>query len=119
MDSQKRYFDLYNSAPVGYFTLTKDEIIIEVNNTGASILGITKTGLINTTFMSFLKSEARQTFIEHNIRAVETGEKQGYRLEIVRAEGETFIAYIETTPNYDDNGNFKEFETTIIDLNRY
>ena len=119
MDSQKRYFDLYNSAPVGYFTLTMDDIIIEVNNTGASILGITKTGLFNTSFMSFLKSDARQTFTEHNINAIETGKKQGYRLEIVRAEGETFSAYVETTPYYDKNGEFKEFQTSIIDLNRY
>ena len=119
MDSQKRYFDLYNSAPVGYFRLTKDEIIIEVNNTGASILGITKTGLFNTSFMSFLKSDARQTFIEHNTKAIETGKKQGYRLEIVRAEGEPFIAYVETKPNYDKNGKFKELQTSIIDLSRY
>ena len=119
MDSQKRYFDLYNSAPVGYFTLTTDEIIIEVNDTGASMLGITKTGLFNTSFMSFLKTDARQKFIEHNIKAIETGKKQGYKLEIVRAEGEPFIAHVETAPNYDKNGKFKEFQTSIIDLNRY
>ena len=119
MDSQKRYFDLYNSAPVGYFTLTKDEIIIEVNNTGASILGITKTGLFNTSFISFLKSDSRLTFIEHNIKAIETGKKQGYKLEIVRAEGEPFMAYVETTPIYDKDGIFKEFQTSIIDTTRY
>ena len=69
--------------------------------------------------MSFLKTDARQKFIEHNIKAIETGKKQGYKLEIVRAEGEPFIAYVETTPNYDKNGKFKEFQTSIIDLNRY
>lgn len=117
--SKKRYFDLYNSAPVGYFTLTKDEIIIEVNNTGASILGITKSGLFNTPFISFLKSDSRQIFIEHNIRAIETGKKQGYQLEIVRAEGEQFNAHVETTPIYDKDGEFKEFQTSIIDITRY
>jgi PAS domain S-box-containing protein len=119
MDSRKRYFDIYNSAPVGYFTLTKDEIIIDVNNTGASILGITKSGLFNSSFISFLKLDSRKTFIEHNINAIETGRKQGYKLEIIRAEGEPFMAYVETTPNYDKEGKFKEFQTSIIDITRY
>ena len=119
MNSQKRYFDLYNSAPVGYFTLTKDEIITEVNNTGASILGITKSGLFNTPFISFLRSDSRQKFIEHNIKAIETGKKQGYQLEIIRAEGDSFVAYVETTPNYDCDGKFNEFQTSIIDTTRY
>ena len=39
---EKDYFELYNSAPVGYFTLLENGIIIEANNTGASILGISK-----------------------------------------------------------------------------
>lgn len=118
MDSRKRYFDRYNSAPVGYFTLTKDEIITEVNNTGASILGITKSGLFNTSFISFLKSDSRQIFIEHNIKAIETGKKQGYKIEIIRAEGERFMAYVETTPNFDKEGKFKEFQTSIINITR-
>ncbi len=119
MDSRKRYFDLYNSAPVGYFILLENGIILETNNTGASILGISKSGLINTSFISFLKPDSRLYFNQNNKKALETGEKQEYELEIVRAEGEQFMAYIETIPVYDDEGNFKEFQTSIIDLNRF
>jgi PAS domain S-box-containing protein len=119
IDSRKRYFDLYESAPVGYFTLTQEGIIKEVNNTGASILGITKTGLFNTSFISFLKSDSRQIFEQHNIKSYETGKKQCYKLELVKAEGEQFSAYIETIPLNNEEGKFKEFQTTIIDISRF
>jgi PAS domain S-box-containing protein len=118
-ESRKKYFDLYNSAPVGYFTLLKNGIILEVNDTGALILGISKIGLINTSFISFLNLDSRLYFNQYNDKAIETGKTQGYQLEITRAEGELFRAYIETTPIFDEEGNFKAFQTYLIDLNRF
>jgi len=118
MNSKKRFLNIYNSAPVGYFTMLKNGIIIEANNTGASILGISKRGLINSSFISFLKPDSRQYFYQKNKRAIETSEKQNYNLEIMSAEGESLMAYVETIPIYDDSGNFVEFQTSIIDLNR-
>ncbi|MGB8233842.1 MAG: PAS domain-containing protein, partial [Methanobacterium sp.] len=119
LDSRKKYFDLYNSSPVGYFTVLKDGIIVDVNNKGASILGITKNGLFNTSFISFLKSDSRESFEENNKRALETGKKQGYQTEIIRAEGDPFMAYVETNPINDDEGKFKEFQVSIIDISRF
>lgn len=118
MNSKKRFLNIYNSAPVGYFTMLKNGIIIEANNTGAAILGISKRGLINSSFISFLKPDSRQYFHQKNKRAIETSEKQNYNLEIMSAEGESLMAYVETIPIYDDSGNFVEFQTSIIDLNR-
>ena len=114
-DSRKHYFELYNSAPMGYFTLLENGIIIEANNTGASILGISRSGLINTSFISFLSPEARTIFEQHNQKSIETGEKQKYELEITKAEGDSLKVYIETTPIYDNKFLFKEFQTCIID----
>jgi two-component system response regulator len=118
-DSRKRYFDLYNSAPLGYFTLLENGIIIEANNTGASILGISRSGLINSSFNSFLSQDSRQLFNQHNQKAIETSEKQKYELELIKAEGYTIKAYIETTPIYDEKFQFKEFQTYILDPKRF
>ena len=37
-NSRCKYFDLYNLAPIGYFTLDKKGIIIDANIVGASTL---------------------------------------------------------------------------------
>jgi PAS domain S-box-containing protein len=117
IDSKKRYVDLYNDAPIGYFSILKDGIITEVNTTAESILGVSKSGLINTSFMSFLKPESRKIFDEKNMKAFETGIKQKYQLELVRVEGDSFMVYIETNSVKDYKGNFKEFQISIIDFN--
>jgi|GEM_PF-737863 len=118
MDSRKKYLDLYNSSPVGYLSIGMDGMIKEINDTGASILGISICGLINTSFLSFLRSDSRLIYENYNNKALETWKKQKYRLELLRAEGDEFNAYIEVNPVINPDGSFKEFQLTLIDLDR-
>jgi PAS domain-containing protein len=39
-ESRSKYFDLYELAPIGYFTLDKKGLILEANLTGANLLGV-------------------------------------------------------------------------------
>ena len=43
--TRDRYLDLFDFAPVGYFTLDKDGVILECNLTGAEMLGTRRTVL--------------------------------------------------------------------------
>ena len=75
-------------------------------------------GLIQTSFISFLKPDSRTKFNQNNKTAIENKQKMGYELEIVRAEGDSFKSYIETNPIYDIEEKFKEFKVSIIDVKR-
>src|SRR5262245_22831108 len=45
--TRDRYLNLYDFAPVGYFTLSPENLIQEVNLTGAALLGIERKFLLN------------------------------------------------------------------------
>jgi PAS domain S-box-containing protein len=59
----ERYTDLYDFAPVGYFTIDAQGRILETNLTGAALLGIERSRSINLRFQSFLSPSSRPAFL--------------------------------------------------------
>jgi PAS domain S-box-containing protein len=57
-----QYTDLYDFAPIGYFTLASDGTIHQVNLAGASLLCVERGKLIQRRFGVFVSAESRATF---------------------------------------------------------
>ena len=115
-NSQREYFDLYNFAPVGYFTLDKDGIILKVNIEGSALLNIERVKLYNNAFIRFVPVDQRNKFHHHINNALEIGTKQTLELKLQKREDNPFYAYLETITVKDENGNFKEFRITVTDI---
>jgi PAS domain S-box-containing protein len=58
----QKYHQLYELAPVGYFTLNKSGIIVGVNQSGADLMKKTKQELLQTPFDCLLTSASRSCF---------------------------------------------------------
>jgi len=58
----EKYLDIYDFSPIGYFTLNHDGIIMQVNLTGASILGVERSRLIGRKFQLYISAECFPTF---------------------------------------------------------
>ncbi len=61
-EAYRQYTDLYDFAPVGYFTLKQDGSILEVNLAGASLLGMERGKLIDSQLKSFVSAESQSEF---------------------------------------------------------
>ncbi len=60
--SLERYTDLYDFAPVGYFSVDEQALILDVNLTGAALLGTERSRLTNRRFQLFVAPESRADF---------------------------------------------------------
>lgn len=58
----EKYVDLYESAPVSYFTLSRSGSICAVNLTGANLLRIERSLLIGRCFEQLITEECRSAF---------------------------------------------------------
>jgi PAS domain S-box-containing protein len=61
-ESRSKYVDLYDFAPVGYFTISKKGMILGVNLTGAAMLGVERKYLIGQPFSHFITSDTQDVF---------------------------------------------------------
>jgi PAS domain S-box-containing protein len=58
----EQYTDLYDFAPVGYFTLTAEGVINRVNLTGSQLVGIERSKLVGRAFGPLLATGERPAF---------------------------------------------------------
>lgn len=112
--SRNKYFDLYDFAPIGYFTIGKDGVINEANFTGARMLGTSKKYLIGTPFPAFLRRKDIPAFYGHLKETCSLGTKQTCELKIKRKGSAQFDARLESIAA-EYNGDI-QCHVAIIDI---
>jgi PAS domain S-box-containing protein len=111
-DSLVRYVDLYDLAPVGYFTLSAKGLIREANSTAATLLGVARGALAEKPFASFILDEDQEFYNRYRAQLFETPsaspgqarEPQACELRMLKQEGTPFWAYLEASAAQDPDG---------------
>lgn len=95
--ARARYFDLYDLAPVGYCTLSEENLILGANLTAASMLGVTRSGMIGRPITRFISSGDQDTFYLQQGRLRAEGKSLSYDLRMQKADGSQFWAMVSVT----------------------
>ena len=77
-----RYADLYDFSPVGYLTLDRMGVIIEVNLTATHLLGKTRNQLLGSPLAAQLGAGFVRNFLQALGQVLETGREQSVDLEL-------------------------------------
>ena len=102
--SRARYFDLYDLAPVGYFTLDENGLILEANLTGAALLGVARGTLAKQPLSRFIVGEDSDDYYLHRKQLFKTGAPQAFELRVARKDSAPFTAWMEATVAPADGG---------------
>jgi two-component system cell cycle sensor histidine kinase/response regulator CckA len=102
--SRARYFDLYDLAPVGYFTLSEQGLILEANLAAAALFGVARAALAKQPFSRFVVREDQDIYYQHRKQLSETGAPQVCELRLAKQDGTLFWAQLEATVAHDADG---------------
>ncbi len=112
----QRYTDLYDFAPVGYFTFDEKGRIVKANVTSASLLGTEKRSLTGQPFRRFITPGHFSVFQSHLQNTHESQSKQTCKLKLARKDGSLFDALIDTIAVMDGDGNFDHYRSSVTDI---
>ena len=115
-ESRNRYSDLYDFAPIGYFTFDKNGLIIDVNLTGAHKLDVERSFLIKKPFSLYIVPDSKDVFYSHLRQVFNTGGRQTCELKLVDKNRIQFDAQLESLLVQDSEGNFSRCRTAISDI---
>src|SRR5450759_4546265 len=131
--SRNKYVELYDFAPVGYFTFDTRGLIREVNLAGAKLLGIERSMLVNRLFSNFIAdADGREAFSRHLERVVQRQDIQRCEIRLTGNDGTEIhgqlqsvtVGAIESKDDYIlssivDGTAAKQLETEIQDARNY
>jgi PAS domain S-box-containing protein len=112
-----RYADLYDFAPVGYFSLDRDGTIRQANLTGTSLLGIERSRLVNRRLQLFIPDEARPAFNAFLEKVFAGRSKEACEVMLAREGNEPLVVRIDAVAREDGQG-CRAAMSDISDLKR-
>lgn len=115
--SERKYFDLYDLAPVGYLTLNEEGVILEANLTASKLLGMNPRELVNAPFTRFIMRDDQDLFYKHQRSVRKTLKHTECELRMTSYGDAEFWALLSTLPVEDAQGNFN-YRVILSDITR-
>lgn len=111
--ARDKYVDLYDYAPVGYLTMSKNSSIIEANLTALSMLGLKRSQLNKTRLSALLSADFGDVLYLHIKRTLETNSRQQCEIGITTKVGDLYLNLTSTILNTEEER--KQIRTTLTD----
>lgn len=116
LTSRDAYLDLYDFAPVGYFTLGRGTVISAVNLTGCRMLGVERQRLLKRPFTDFVAPAEQGAFRAYLKQCGATGSGHSSEFELVRADQASFYVQVQCLTVTSDEGKPAQFRLAVMDV---
>lgn len=102
--SHQNYYLLYDQAPIGYFVLDVNGVVLSANRAGAELLGYAPAQVLDTRFERFVAHHERDIFYLHRQQVIDTAERQQVELSLLASDRSARQAVLESSlrPPQDD-----------------
>jgi PAS domain S-box-containing protein len=110
------YTDLYDFAPVGYFSVDEQGLILEANLTGAALLGIERSRLITRRLQDFVDPPGRTIFLAFLKNIYAASGKQICQIPLLNDRSIPFWADLQATSAGSLRGTRKWCRMAISDV---
>jgi PAS domain S-box-containing protein len=114
-NSNKRFSDLYDFAPVGYLTVDPEGRIVEANLTATQVLQYDRQYLIGKPLNVFVYPDDRDFFYRHLIH-LRKSVWETCEIRLLKKDGLCFHAQLVSNPLSFESGPAEEFLIAIFDI---
>jgi two-component system, chemotaxis family, sensor kinase Cph1 len=114
--AKDKYLDLYDYAPVAYFTLDENGLIMEANLTAVQLLGIDIESLLKKPFSRFICKDDQDTYYFHSRLVLDQKTKQTCEIKLVKKGGKEFHAQLESVARQDEKGDSSQLRIAVTDI---
>ena len=107
-----KYTELYDFAPSGYFTLSKEGKVIDVNLTGSNMFGKERLKLINSQFEFFVSDDTKNIFNLFLEKIFKSEVRESCEVNFLSNDKSVFCSYLTGAIS----GDGEQCHITIVDI---
>ena len=112
----ENYTDLYDFAPVGYFSIDESGVILEANLTGAALLGVERSRLVNRHLLLFVSPTSRLIYLAFLKKVFTEPKNQACEALLLKEDGGTVWAGFRATSAFSLKGTRKWCRIAFADI---
>jgi len=112
----EKYTDLYDFAPVGYFSLDEQGRILEANLAGAALLGVERSRLLDRRLPRFVVPASRSEFLAFLERVFAGRGIAVCEVSLLKADGSVFWANLHASSPTPPDGPARRCQVAVSDL---
>ncbi len=115
-DSRDRYADLFNFAPVGFFSVDVKGLILEANFTATTLLQANISDLVGNRISKFIHKDDQDFYYFRRRRLFEDGTAQHFELRMLKKDGTPFFARLDASPLLEPEGVLTVCRIAVSDI---
>ncbi|MFC2107553.1 response regulator [Bacteroidota bacterium] len=115
-ESRQKLFDLYNLAPVAYFTFDDKGNILDLNLTAAVLFGHSRKDFLKKNFNFYIERNDRNKFYLHLKNVFLTGNSQSCELRLLAKDGVELYGLLESVIVQSVNDQILSCRTVVINI---
>jgi PAS domain S-box-containing protein len=106
-ENSREMFDLYENAPLGYYSLNASGIVVRINTTCLNLLGYSKEDVEGKDFKELILPEKlRKTFDETTHQMKQGKKTENYEIEFVKKDKSLLPVLLTLSPIHNEAGEF-------------
>ncbi len=116
--SEERYKDLYENAPVAYFTLNKTGNIIQMNGAASELIGIEARKSYRTSIFPYLEEDSKAIFLKYFKKVITSEKTELGKMTFKHRNGTLIYSHVQCISYLDDLHNQRLFRLTVSNISK-
>jgi len=115
--SQRKYLDLFDFAPIGYFLMDTLGVIQEVNLTGAGMIGRHRESINGKPFLLYVES-AYRPILDSHLRQIWQGQSASAEVVFKQVNADSLPVELFSIPVRNESGQIVQSRTAATDISK-
>jgi len=117
LESEQRFRDFFENAPIGFHILGPDQIIIDINDAELKMIGYSKKAIVGkNTWAELIVPQQRDMFRKHWHNITTKRHVRNLEYTLVHKDGHHINVILNASARFDKDGNVSNTRGSVLDI---